>query len=199
VACADGSAGWNLAIGAGTNAFLALLENEAAIAELVKVPRALGAGSINPTSLRLTPAPGGYRVSGMLRYASRVQQSTWLVAGGFVFDDGRPRVAPDGGPLIVGAFFPTSVIAGNALERCWRDMHALTQHLAVSSAHYERVGRRSSASRSDPGPCEKARRGRSSLSPLLIRVVKKEERPRLTFRVRRQSASQRAGRQAPFS
>jgi alkylation response protein AidB-like acyl-CoA dehydrogenase len=97
VACPDGSAGWNLAIGAGTNAFLALLENEAAIAELVKVPRALGAGSINPTSLRLTPAPGGYRVSGMLRYASRVQQSTWLVAGGFVFDDGRPRVAPTAG------------------------------------------------------------------------------------------------------
>jgi len=58
VACADGSAGWNLAIGAGNSAFLALLEDEAAIAELSASPRSLGAGSINPTSLRLTPAPG---------------------------------------------------------------------------------------------------------------------------------------------
>jgi hypothetical protein len=75
-ACAGGSAGWNLAIGAGNDAFLALLEDEAAIVELVKVPRALGAGSINPTSLRLTPAAGGYRVSGTLRHASGIQQST---------------------------------------------------------------------------------------------------------------------------
>jgi len=105
VACADGSAGWNLAIGAGNNAFLALLTDQAVVAELVRSPRALGAGSINPTSLRLTPAPGGYRVSGELRYASGIQQSTWLVAGGFVIENGRPRLAADGSPLIVGAFF----------------------------------------------------------------------------------------------
>ncbi|HEU4428293.1 MAG TPA: acyl-CoA dehydrogenase family protein [Myxococcota bacterium] len=117
VACADGSAGWNLAIGAGNSAFLALLEDEAAIAELAASPRALGAGSINPTSLRLTPAPGGYRVSGALRYASGIQQSTWLVAGGFVIENGRPRTAPDGGPLIVGTFFPTD--AARVLDS-WR-------------------------------------------------------------------------------
>jgi alkylation response protein AidB-like acyl-CoA dehydrogenase len=107
VACADGSTGWNLAIGAGNNAFLALLEDRAALESLVKVPRALGAGSINPTSLRLTPAAGGYRVSGALRYASGIHQSTWLVAGGFVIENERPRLAPDGLPIIVGAFFPS--------------------------------------------------------------------------------------------
>ncbi|HEY8120604.1 MAG TPA: acyl-CoA dehydrogenase family protein [Myxococcota bacterium] len=106
VACADGSAGWNLAIGAGNCAFLALLEDRAAIEALVKVPRSLGAGSINPTSLRLTPVDGGFRVSGALRFASGIHQSTWLVAGGFVIEDGKPRLAPDGLPSIVGAFFP---------------------------------------------------------------------------------------------
>jgi alkylation response protein AidB-like acyl-CoA dehydrogenase len=106
IACADGSAGWNLAIGAGNCAFLALLEDRGVVEALIKVPRSLGAGSVNPTSLRLTPAPGGYRVSGALRFASGIHQSTWLVAGGFVIDGGKPRLAPDGLPNIVGAFFP---------------------------------------------------------------------------------------------
>jgi alkylation response protein AidB-like acyl-CoA dehydrogenase len=108
IACADGSAGWNLAIGAGNNAFLALLESRSALEALVKHPRALGAGSINPTSLRLTAANGGYRVSGALRFASGIHQSTWLVAGGFVFEEGKPRLGPGGAPRIVGAFFPSS-------------------------------------------------------------------------------------------
>jgi alkylation response protein AidB-like acyl-CoA dehydrogenase len=108
IACSDGSAGWNLAIGAGNNAFLALLEDRAALEALVKHPRALGAGSVNPTSLRLTPADGGYRISGALRFASGIHQSTWLVAGGFVFENGKPRLGPGGVPGIVGAFFPSS-------------------------------------------------------------------------------------------
>ena len=107
VAAADGSAGWNLAIGAGNNAFLALLDDPSALAELVADPRALGAGSINPTSLRLAPAAGGYRVNGALRFASGIHQSTWLVAGGFVLENGKPRLANDGTPLVIGAFFPS--------------------------------------------------------------------------------------------
>lgn len=107
VAAADGSAGWNLAIGAGNSAFLALLEDQAALESLVKPPRALGAGAVNPTSLRLTAVPGGYRVAGTLRFASGIHQSSWLVAGGLVIEDGKPRLAPDGIPEIVGAFFPS--------------------------------------------------------------------------------------------
>jgi alkylation response protein AidB-like acyl-CoA dehydrogenase len=105
IACADGSAGWNLAIGAGNSAFLALLEDRGALEALVKPPRSLGAGSVNPMSLRLTSVPGGYRLAGTLRFASGIHQSTWLVAGGLVLDDGVPRLAPDGMPNIVGAFF----------------------------------------------------------------------------------------------
>lgn len=108
VARADGSAGWNLAIGAGNSAFLALLEDRDALTSLVAPPRALGAGSVNPTTLRLVAQPDGYRVSGTLRHASGIHQASWLVAGGLVLDEGRPRLAPDGLPEIVGAFFPAS-------------------------------------------------------------------------------------------
>ncbi|MEZ4332284.1 MAG: acyl-CoA dehydrogenase family protein [Myxococcota bacterium] len=108
IARADGSAGWNLAIGAGNSAFLALLEDREALESLVGPPRSLGAGSVNPTTLRLAAEPDGFRVSGTLRYASGIHQATWLVAGGLVLDDGKPRLASDGLPLIVGAFFPAS-------------------------------------------------------------------------------------------
>lgn len=110
VACADGSAGWNLAIGAGNAAFLALLTDRGALESLVKPPRSLGAGSVNPTSLRLVRVDGGYRVSGTLRFASGVHQASWVVAGGLVLDGGKPQLAPDGLPNIVGAFFPASEV-----------------------------------------------------------------------------------------
>ena len=42
IAAADGSAGWNLAIGAGNCAFLALLEDRGVVEALIKVPRSLG-------------------------------------------------------------------------------------------------------------------------------------------------------------
>lgn len=110
VACADGSAGWNLAIGAGNSAFLALLEDRGALESLVKPPRSLGAGSVNPTSLRLVRVSGGFRVSGTLRFASGVHQASWVVAGGLVLEDGKPWLASDGLPNIVGAFFPSSEV-----------------------------------------------------------------------------------------
>ncbi len=109
IAAADGSAGWNLAIGAGGGSFAAMLDDADALEEIVGEPRALLAGSVNPTALRVVPERDGYRVSGRLRYASGVAQSTWLMAGGLVFDGGsaRPRMTAEGTPVIVGTFFPT--------------------------------------------------------------------------------------------
>ena len=107
VAAADGSAGWNLVIGAGSGAFLGMLDEPSAIEEIAKTPEFLVAGSVNPLALRLVAAPGGHRLSGRLRYASGVSQSNWLMAGGLVFEGDTPRLAPDGLPLILGAFFPT--------------------------------------------------------------------------------------------
>jgi alkylation response protein AidB-like acyl-CoA dehydrogenase len=109
IAAADGSAGWNLAIGAGGGSFVAMLDDADALEEIVSAPRALLAGSVNPMALRVVPEADGYRVSGRLRYASGVSQSSWLMAGGLVFDRGsaKPRIAADGAPVIVGTFFPT--------------------------------------------------------------------------------------------
>jgi len=108
-AAADGSAGWNLAIGAGTLSFAMLLDDDAAIEEILKTPHALCAGSVNPMALRVVPAEGGgYRVKGRLQYASGVTQSRWLIAGGLVFDGDLPRFTAEGAPVLRGAFFPTS-------------------------------------------------------------------------------------------
>src|SRR5688572_7516539 len=109
VAAADGSAGWNLAIGAGGGAFAGMLDDADALEEIVGPPRALIAGSVNPMALRVVPHEDGYRITGRLRYASGVSQSNWLMAGGLVFDgDGaRPRMTQTGVPVIVGTFFPT--------------------------------------------------------------------------------------------
>ena len=107
VAAADGSAGWNLAIGAGGGSFAAMLDDADALEEIVGSPRALLAGSVNPMALRIFPEGDGYRVAGRLRYASGVSQSNWLMAGGIVFDGDRPRTTRDGAPVIVGTFFPT--------------------------------------------------------------------------------------------
>jgi indole-3-acetate monooxygenase len=109
ISAADGSAGWNLAIGAGGGAFAAMLDDAEALEEIVGDPRALLAGSVNPTALRVVPEADGVRVSGRLRYASGVSQSSWLMAGGLVFDgdNPRPRMTAEGAPVIVGTFFPT--------------------------------------------------------------------------------------------
>ena len=107
VAASDGSTGWNLAIGIGSLNIVAMLDDDAAIEEIVKTPRVLAAASVNPLAMRIRPAPGGYRLSGRMQYASGVLQSNWLMAGGLVLDGEQPRIAPGGFPVMRGAFFPT--------------------------------------------------------------------------------------------
>lgn len=107
VAAADGSSGWNLAIGASTLSMALLLDDEGAIEEILKTPRALTAGSVNPMALRLIPDGAGYRVRGRLQYASGVTQSNWLVAVGLVFESEKPRFTEAGAPVLRGAFIPT--------------------------------------------------------------------------------------------
>jgi alkylation response protein AidB-like acyl-CoA dehydrogenase len=106
-AAADGSAGWNLAICTNGLAFALMLDDEGAIEELLKTPRALVAGSVNPMALRLVPDGDCYRLSGRLQYASGVHQSNWLIAGGMVLDGEQPRMTDSGMPALRGAFFPT--------------------------------------------------------------------------------------------
>jgi alkylation response protein AidB-like acyl-CoA dehydrogenase len=41
---------------------------------------------------------------------------------------------------------------GTSLERCWRDLHALSQHFALGTAHYERIGKIRLGLDPGPGP-----------------------------------------------
>src|ERR1700689_1390981 len=48
------------------------------------------AGSILP-SARVTPAPGGYRISGQFPFASGINHSGWVILGGMVESGGHPE------------------------------------------------------------------------------------------------------------
>jgi alkylation response protein AidB-like acyl-CoA dehydrogenase len=109
-----------------------MLDDADALEEIVGEPRALLAGSVNPMALRVVPDGDGYRVSGRLRYASGVSQSSWLMAGGIVFDGQSPRLTRDGAPVIVGTFFPTR--EASVLDT-WR-----TNGLAGTGSHDVEVG-----------------------------------------------------------
>ena len=117
VACADGSAGWNLALGASGLGFVLMLEDDAAIEEILKTPRVLLAGSVNPMALRVFPEDGGYRIRGRLQYASGVTQSNWLQGSGLVFDGERPRFTEQGVPVLRATFFPAG---GARVLDSWR-------------------------------------------------------------------------------
>jgi alkylation response protein AidB-like acyl-CoA dehydrogenase len=86
---ADGSTGWCAMIGGATSVVLGYLAPETA-ADLLADPRFLVAGVAAPAG-RATPVPGGYRVTGRWGFASASQQSTWLVGGCLVVEDGAPR------------------------------------------------------------------------------------------------------------
>jgi alkylation response protein AidB-like acyl-CoA dehydrogenase len=45
-----------------------------------------------------------------------------------------------------------AIALGSPLERCWRDAHAVTQHVAISPTHLERLGRITLGLDGGPGP-----------------------------------------------
>jgi len=44
------------------------------------------------------------------------------------------------------------LLLGTPLERCWRDLHAVTQHFAISPHHLERIGKLTLGLDPGPGP-----------------------------------------------
>jgi indole-3-acetate monooxygenase len=104
VARLDGSAGWNLAICSGGPLFGHFIAREA-FDEIFSDPRAVVAGSLNPTTTRVVPCPGGWRFSGKASYVSGSAQASWLMAAGLVLDDGSPQLV-DGVPVLRAGLFP---------------------------------------------------------------------------------------------
>ena len=100
----DGSAGWNLSICAGGPLFGHFLTRDA-FEHMFGDPRAVVAGSLNPMTTRVVASDGGWRFSGKSTFVSGSAQASWIMASGFVFEDGSPRFV-DGVPVMRAGLFP---------------------------------------------------------------------------------------------
>jgi alkylation response protein AidB-like acyl-CoA dehydrogenase len=103
VASIDGSAGWNLAICMQGPLFGEYLSRDA-YEEVFGDPRAIIAGSLNPTA-RAIPCDGGWKFSGSATYASGSAQATWIMASGLAIRDGKPEFRGEI-PVIKAGLFP---------------------------------------------------------------------------------------------
>jgi alkylation response protein AidB-like acyl-CoA dehydrogenase len=104
LARADGSAAWNVMIGAGNGRYGAFMDPRAA-AEMFADPRAVSAAAF-PIGGRLIPERGGYRLSGRWTYCSGCHQSSWFLAGCLVAGGDHARREADGSPMMLIAILP---------------------------------------------------------------------------------------------
>jgi alkylation response protein AidB-like acyl-CoA dehydrogenase len=101
----NGSAGWNLQIGATTIALAHDLDDDAARDEVLGDERGIVAGTINFMSIKARRAAGGYQFDGPATFLSGSSHADWVVIGGWLHDDGQPQFA-DGLPHIVRGVIP---------------------------------------------------------------------------------------------
>ncbi len=102
----DASTAWTLAILADGALFGRLLGREA-FAELVVNGTTMIAGSLNPLTAAAVPAEGGYRLSGIVNYASGSHHADWLMVAAWVERDGT-RSLIDGIPELIAGIIPIS-------------------------------------------------------------------------------------------
>jgi alkylation response protein AidB-like acyl-CoA dehydrogenase len=100
----DASVGWAMNIGAGSIYFGSLLDDESEREAVLAEPRGAGAGSGNPTSYRITRAPGGYRATGRSGFATACTFATNVTIGGAVYegDSDTPIMGPTGPEVVFG-------------------------------------------------------------------------------------------------
>jgi alkylation response protein AidB-like acyl-CoA dehydrogenase len=108
VARADASVGWTVMIGASAWCDLAGLPCAGFDALFASGPDVIMAGAFNPTG-SITPADGGYRVTGRWSFASGCEHADWLYGNCVeAVVDGRPQ-------LRVAVFSPDQVV----IEDTW--------------------------------------------------------------------------------
>jgi alkylation response protein AidB-like acyl-CoA dehydrogenase len=107
VSRADGAAGWCLAIGGELGAFGGYLPAEAAREIYGSDPLVRTAGAFRPFG-NAAVVEGGYRVTGRWPLGSGCQHSQWIVGGCRILDGDRPRLRPDGTPVVRILFFPAA-------------------------------------------------------------------------------------------
>jgi alkylation response protein AidB-like acyl-CoA dehydrogenase len=106
----NGSAGWNLAIGATTCAAALGLADRNATDQILGDPTSIVAGTINFFNLRSRRAEGGYCFDGEATFMSGSSHADWFVIGGLLHEDGRPVFANDGTPRIIIGLTPASTL-----------------------------------------------------------------------------------------
>lgn len=95
---ANGSAGWCAMIGSDGGYLSAYLEQGLA-REMWADLDAITAFVLRPGAVA-TAEPGGFRLTGRFPFASTSLHATWLGAGALLLEDGRPKVGPNGSPLV---------------------------------------------------------------------------------------------------
>jgi indole-3-acetate monooxygenase len=102
----DGSTAWCVCQANGCAQSAGFL-GAAAAREIFGPPRAVLAWG--PGSAQVSEAPGGFRISGKWSFASGCRQASWLGCYVTVADDqGQPRLAPDGTPMLRTFVFPAT-------------------------------------------------------------------------------------------
>jgi alkylation response protein AidB-like acyl-CoA dehydrogenase len=108
ISSADGSTGWCTSIGVGLGLVAGYMP-EAGARDVFCGRAAPAAGVVEPAGA-VVLADGGIRLSGRWRFASGITHAEWVVAGGVVMEDGRPRMTPTGMPAVVHALLPVSAV-----------------------------------------------------------------------------------------
>lgn len=103
---ADGSTGWSAFINSA-GSILGWLDPAAARDLVGPDGDGVGAGAFMPTG-QAHPNGDGYTLSGRWPFNSGCLNADWLLEGGFVMEDGKPRSRPDGMPDWRFFFFPAS-------------------------------------------------------------------------------------------
>ncbi|HLZ69515.1 MAG TPA: acyl-CoA dehydrogenase family protein [Dehalococcoidia bacterium] len=97
LARADGSAAWNVLIGAGNAIVAGWLPPETQREIWGDNPDTITGGVYGPRGTAVA-VPGGYRVDGRWAFGSGVQQCAWMVGGCFIYDGDQRRLTPAGQP-----------------------------------------------------------------------------------------------------
>ena len=107
----NGSAGWNLQIGATTVALAHDLADDVARDEVLGDERSIVAGTINFMNIKARRVDGGYEFTGDATFLSGSSHADWLVVGGWLHDDdGKPQFANSRMPHIVRGVIPIAAI-----------------------------------------------------------------------------------------
>jgi indole-3-acetate monooxygenase len=97
LACADGSTGWTVMIGASSPVLFGLLPRRGFDEIYADGPDVIGAGALAPKG-QARRVGDGYCVSGQWPFGSGCQHASWLLAQSIVVADGKPKMAANGVP-----------------------------------------------------------------------------------------------------